>query len=820
MKQCLDPLRMRFNPNANAVPLQRKASNSAELNSIPPIVNNVLASSGQPLDTSTQGYMEERFGYDFSGVRVHSEPRAAESAEAVSAKAYTVGRNVVFGQGYYAPETREGKRVLAHELAHVVQQSRGGIKPPLDSSSSLEQAADVAAGSAVDSHAPIPVGGACGVGLALLSWNDVSKRIRPVAGLLAGNLGEKAVDGAITRAEAITGHDVPQPLEPLVNRGVQAISQLAPKSKQEATSQSKSSPAHESTGEEGLKKSAEKLIETSKSLPNAFRPVDPKEDTPELKQLFKERWRKAQVFHGIKLMYVAERTLTRAATNESIVKKSSRYWIVSHADKESGEVFYYAAFNRQANRNEFAIGPSQLDSFYENEKYFANIAETIYPEGGGELKGWEAKSGQAVDMAMEGDWGGAARTVIGSNVEAWQDPEFAISTATAFASGAAAAEAKAAPKPPSKFGRWFRNRSAGALSRVMVAAEDSLPVHTGGGGKIVNQSSMTAGEIRTPHVESHLSVSPSSETSSTVKGAVSTAKDISTDVSKSADLGKASTISANPTTQASVALEASSTVKGTVPTATDISNDVPNSAKVGKVAVNPITQASVVATVLGSPSAAVNSGSASPTTIQTPVGKGSVSISNLDARIAEAEADLNPARQKTLDYQASRLAEEKSLKGGPIKGVWNVKERIWILKRQKAFPDRTILEQPKIVGVKTADGKVKPTSDITGKGRTPDFIEIRGNKTVAGDLKSADELKNSIAGGIKKPGPIEADIRASSKVGGQHQVEADFLKEARSQGGKIIIEGKNVLTGKIETIEVDPANFASEVLTYDDVQPN
>jgi len=67
--------------------------------------------------------MESRLHHDFSGVRVHSDPRANESARAVNASAYTVGRHVVFGGGQYAPGTRAGQQVIAHELVHVSQQS-------------------------------------------------------------------------------------------------------------------------------------------------------------------------------------------------------------------------------------------------------------------------------------------------------------------------------------------------------------------------------------------------------------------------------------------------------------------------------------------------------------------------------------------------------------------------------------------------------------------------------------------------------------------------------------------------------------------------
>ena len=91
----------------------------------PSLVNNVLTSSGQPLDAATQAYFETRFGHDFSKVRVHTDERAAESAHTVSALAYTVGRDVVFGAGQYAPQTTAGRHLIAHELAHVVQQHAG-----------------------------------------------------------------------------------------------------------------------------------------------------------------------------------------------------------------------------------------------------------------------------------------------------------------------------------------------------------------------------------------------------------------------------------------------------------------------------------------------------------------------------------------------------------------------------------------------------------------------------------------------------------------------------------------------------------------------
>jgi Domain of unknown function (DUF4157)/Annexin len=162
--------------------LQKRAiENQSEHTSAPPIVHSVLHSSGSPLDAKTREFMEPRFarefmpisapkttplipaalaishpdddyeqeaerkadsimgaettipaadGWDFSQVRIHTDARAAESTSAVNALAYTVGNNIVFGSGQYAPETTNGRRLLAHELTHVVQQ-RGAVQQPM-----------------------------------------------------------------------------------------------------------------------------------------------------------------------------------------------------------------------------------------------------------------------------------------------------------------------------------------------------------------------------------------------------------------------------------------------------------------------------------------------------------------------------------------------------------------------------------------------------------------------------------------------------------------------------------------------------------------
>jgi hypothetical protein len=91
----------------------------------PSIVHDVLRSPGQMLDPGTRAFMEPRFGHDFANVRVHTDEKAASSARAVNASAYTVGNNIVFDSGRFNSNSMDGRRLLAHELTHVVQQSAG-----------------------------------------------------------------------------------------------------------------------------------------------------------------------------------------------------------------------------------------------------------------------------------------------------------------------------------------------------------------------------------------------------------------------------------------------------------------------------------------------------------------------------------------------------------------------------------------------------------------------------------------------------------------------------------------------------------------------
>jgi hypothetical protein len=111
-------------------PLSTTTTNFEASDQVSNEINNARSNSGSPLDENTKEFMESRFGsYDFSSVKIHTDEAAAKSSNSVNALAYTAGTDIVFGEGQYRPYTYEGRRLLAHELTHVVQQQRAQSTP-------------------------------------------------------------------------------------------------------------------------------------------------------------------------------------------------------------------------------------------------------------------------------------------------------------------------------------------------------------------------------------------------------------------------------------------------------------------------------------------------------------------------------------------------------------------------------------------------------------------------------------------------------------------------------------------------------------------
>ncbi len=118
---------------------------------VPSVVREVLATAGHPLERASRSFMERRFGRDFSNVRIHSDDKAAESAQAIGALAFTRGAHIVFAAKQYAPQSNDGRRLLAHELVHTVQQEGlpSGAAGVLSENGRYETEADRVAESAL-----------------------------------------------------------------------------------------------------------------------------------------------------------------------------------------------------------------------------------------------------------------------------------------------------------------------------------------------------------------------------------------------------------------------------------------------------------------------------------------------------------------------------------------------------------------------------------------------------------------------------------------------------------------------------------------------
>lgn len=193
--------------------MQRKAYGRSD--EAPEIVHEALSQPGTGIDIETRSFMESRFGRDFSGVRIHAGTQAARSAQAVQAHAYTVGRDIVFADGRYAPASPEGRHLLAHELAHVVQQN--GAEAPSGAPVAIaehdagEDQADRAADRAMEGRAAADA-----------ALGDAPASASASAGLQRQPAGELPPidDESLTRAgpaatciEQVVGEDIPSLLQ-------------------------------------------------------------------------------------------------------------------------------------------------------------------------------------------------------------------------------------------------------------------------------------------------------------------------------------------------------------------------------------------------------------------------------------------------------------------------------------------------------------------------------------------------------------------------------------------------------------------------------
>ncbi len=339
--------------------------------------------------------MESRFGQRFGDVRIHDGKEPAKAALHHGARAFTTGRDIVFGAGFYAPAAASGQRLIAHELAHVVQQTR--VPGPPAPSPAAEAEARLA--------------GANLAGAAPLSPN-----LAAAAGIQADLLTREEIQELITRnelkaAQAASQQEVAQLFKER-NALLFRLSQVQPVLSSPAP---RPAPAPPSPGG------------------NAVRinyPADP------------------HAYSGIELAYTAEGDYPTKDVVSPGVYKSKKYWLAPHLRVGTQNAVYYIAYNPEMKRNEFVIGPAQVQSFLAQENLYLVTAAGAYPIAGSPTE-YQALSGRVVARGMAGDLGGAWKAWKASWVAAAKSPQFWVgavgATAGAFAgeAGVVASESRA-----------------------------------------------------------------------------------------------------------------------------------------------------------------------------------------------------------------------------------------------------------------------------------------------------------------------------------------------------------------------------------------
>jgi len=450
--------------HADLVALQGAAGNAAVAS---------LLSGGSPLDPNTRAAMEARFGESFDDVRVHADHEGDTLAREHSARAITHGRDVAFREGEYAPDTLVGHRLLAHELAHVVQQRRGGTSAPSphsEKSDSLERDARSAA-DAITTGAPVSVSGASAIGLAADKFeDDVLKQL----GLPPKDT-PIVVDLTKLQSGPGTGPAPRQPESQKQRASVTLTPTLTPATatppKKLPYTGAKLAPDQEWAAEAlGLDVHPERApsqpAQTSK--PSQATPATPA--APAKKSIGVDYKADPRAFQKLELAYTADYSVEHVQTRG--VYKSSFYWIVPHFRSNTDAVVFYGAYNPEMKRTEYIIGPNLIKEFLSNETLFRYNAAGAYPLAG-DMPEYKAKSARVAARAMEGDAAGAWKAWKESWVAAAKDPNFWVEATVATSGGlAGAAESGTARAGVAAEGATAET----ATTRTVAGAAEKPPV--------------------------------------------------------------------------------------------------------------------------------------------------------------------------------------------------------------------------------------------------------------------------------------------------------------------------------------------------------
>jgi hypothetical protein len=804
---------------------------------------------GRPIEAAERSFMEQRFGRDFSGVRIHDDEAAARSARDVAANAYTVGNDIVFGRERPAPTSTEGRRLLAHELAHVVQQTggpQGGAGPVVVEQRSGPRLARQESGegaqtytvtlryppSRVEKIGPVSKPEA----IKRIGW-FVSQVEAHIAGGKEGrdylqklhddNWTIATVSNVLGGFKKLPPKEIWSPADGEVAAARAALAQgdfdAGVRHAQAAAEQARKAETAIYEYREGTISGASRAVFGLEVVVAASAAVV------------------AVGAAGVAAGAGGAAALTGLATGATATGTAGTVGLVT------GGV--YGGVQNLAGQAAAVHGGTQKEIDWAGigfDTAFGMIAGRLGGKAGGYfVRRLEAQFGKRIAIAVLGDLlagrlgstlHSAARTVFDSarglrqltldaftheTIDRLLDPRGAfIDLIMGAAMRRLSGSAPAKPGPPPS--------SPGPQHQVEpTSTQPAAPPQASAGPQSTTLAPQSAVEPTQPLASApearnapapaaaRPAVTPESaavETPSTPAGAAPAA---APQTAEPAQHAAAPSPPANASKAAGEPSLQEPTQPATETPAPPAAETVPDNASAPAPSA---TQERQVVPKEGAGNAASVQGGHDA---RESSGRGAAEVhEKLAPELAAAEADLQSARRATLAYQTERTQAGRSLKGGPSKSLWNAKERIWIIKRQMAYPDRTILEQVKIVGVKTPQGTEISAHSIAKKGRTPDYAEIRGSKVIAGDLKSSNEFLKSIKGGVSNPKAIEGEFRGTSKIAEQHKVESKIRAAAKKHGGAIILEGVNVLTGNVDRIEVPVDQYSSEVLTYEDVRPN
>jgi Domain of unknown function (DUF4157)/Putative RNase-like toxin, toxin_1 len=230
---------------------------------VPDAVRETIDRPGRSLDPAMQQRMEGHFGTSFAKVRVHTDAAAASSAAGINAAAYAVGDNVVFNRGYYQPETRMGQGLLAHELTHVVQQSRGGghgeaIGP------GHEHEADRAAEALSTPDRPFNVSGRAAMGVGPLSFGELQKKVWAQVPEVAKPYLRPLAQEAREQVEKVIPHDVqiPPSVAVVIEQPVESAKKAAVKLGQKAKAELRDQAMGQAGTMKGLVMEGTSIVDT------------------------------------------------------------------------------------------------------------------------------------------------------------------------------------------------------------------------------------------------------------------------------------------------------------------------------------------------------------------------------------------------------------------------------------------------------------------------------------------------------------------------------------------------------------------------------